>query len=225
MKIMRFLLNHRSETLVCAYVALVLLSPLGESNPHVGVLIAFLILIILLAGASYMVSRRVVHYVLLPTAAFWILARVAEALGNSQRVYTHVAPLTGLVLSLVVLWAILGRLESLPLSSTGAIAEAFIGYLIVATAFAQVYWIMIHLVNHPFNQVILPSQTSTLLYFSIITLTSLGYGGILPINPYLRLVAGLEGMIGIFYVAVIVARLVVSYRRTAAPEEKKSIDR
>lgn len=222
-KIIGFLLNHRSESLVCAYVALVLLSPLGESSPHIGGLIAFLILIILLAGASYMVSRRVVHYVLLPAAAFWILARIAEALGDSQRVYTHVAPLAGLVLSLVVLWAILGRLESLPLISTGAIAEAFIGYLILATAFAQVYWIMIHL-DHPFNQVILPSQTSTLLYFSIVTLTSLGYGGILPINPYVRLVAGLEGMIGIFYIAVIVARLVVSYRRTAAPEGKKSLD-
>lgn len=206
---------------MCAYVALVLLSPLGESNPHVGGLIALCILIILLAGASYMVSRRIVHYVLLPVAALWIVARVAEALGNSHRVYTHVAPLAGLTLSLVVLWGILGRLESLPLISTGAIAEAFIGYLILATAFAQIYWILIHLVDHPFNQVIAPAQTGTLLYFSMITLTSLGYGGILPINPYVRLVAGLEGMIGIFYVAVIVARLVVSYRRAAETEPRK----
>ena len=31
-------------------------------------------------------------------------------------------------------------------------------------------------------------------------------------NPYVRLIAALENMIGIFYIAVIVARLVSSYR-------------
>jgi ABC-type proline/glycine betaine transport system permease subunit len=82
---------------------------------------------------------------------------------------------------------------------------------------------MIHMIDHPFNQVILPSQMSTLLYFSMITLTSLGYGGILPIDPYVRLVAAFEGMIGIFYIAVIVARLVVSYRRAAGTEERNSV--
>jgi Ion channel len=56
------------------------------------------------------------------------------------------------------------------------------------------------------------SQSSTLLYFSMITLSSVGYGGIVPVNPYVRFTAALESMIGIFYIAVVVARLVSSYR-------------
>jgi voltage-gated potassium channel len=221
--LIRFLLNHRSESLVLLFVGLVLLSPLGEADPRVGGLIALGILVLMLAGASYMASRNVVRKVVLPAAAFWLLARIVEALGDNRRVYTHLAPLAGLALSIVVFWAILIRLETLPMVSSGAIAEAFVGYLILATAFAQVYWIMIHMIDHPFNQVILPSQMSTLLYFSMITLTSLGYGGILPIDPYVRLVAAFEGMIGIFYIAVIVARLVVSYRRAAGTEERNSV--
>lgn len=46
----------------------------------------------------------------------------------------------------------------------------------------------------------------------MITLSSVGCGGILPINPYLRMVAALESVVGIFYVAVVVARIVSSYR-------------
>ena len=55
-------------------------------------------------------------------------------------------------------------------------------------------------------------KSGTLLYFSMITLSSVGYGGIVPVNPYVRLTAALESMIGIFYIAVVVARLVSSYR-------------
>ena len=46
----------------------------------------------------------------------------------------------------------------------------------------------------------------------MITLSSVGYGGILPINPYVRMVAALESVAGIFYVAVVVARIVSSHR-------------
>ena len=220
--VMRFLLSHRSELLVSVFVGLVLLSPLGETNPHVGGLVALAILVLMLVGASYMASRKVVRNVILPVAAFWLIARLVEAFGDDRRLYARLAPLAGLALSIVVFWAILTRLETLPMVGSGAIAEAFVGYLILATAFAQVYWIIVHLVEHPFNQVILPSQMSTLLYFSMITLSSLGYGGILPINPYVRLVAALEGMIGVFYIAVIVARLVVSYRRAVETAERQS---
>ena len=221
-KLIRFLLNHRSESLVFLFVGLVLLSPLGESDPHIGGLIALGILVLMLVGASYMGRRKVIRNVVLPLAALWLLARIVEALGDNRRLYTHLAPLAGLALSIAVLWVMITRLETLPMVASGAIAEAFVSYLILATAFAQVYWILIHLLEHPFNQLILPSQMSTLLYFSMITLTSLGYGGILPINPYVRLVAALEGMIGIFYIAVIVARLVVSFRRAAETGGRKS---
>ena len=68
---------------------------------------------------------------------------------------------------------------------------------------------------HAFNQVILSTQSGTFLYFSMVTLTSVGYGGIAPLNPYVRMVAAFESMSGIFFVAVVIARLVSSYRSNA----------
>jgi voltage-gated potassium channel len=90
--------------------------------------------------------------------------------------------------------------------------------LIIASAFSQLYWILNRFIDHAFNQIILPSQSGTLLYFSMVTLTSVGYGGIVPVNPYVHVVAALESMSGIFFVAIVVARLVSSYRPNPAPQ-------
>lgn len=89
----------------------------------------------------------------------------------------------------------------------------------MATAFAQLYWILNQMMDRPFNQAIPSYEISTFLYFSLVTLTSVGYGGILPINPYVRMVAAFEAVTGVFYIAVGVARLVSSYRRAERPRE------
>jgi hypothetical protein len=53
----------------------------------------------------------------------------------------------------------------------------------------------------------------TFLYFSLETLTTLGYGDILPLTPKARTLAVLEAATGVLYVAVTVARLVADYKR------------
>src|SRR5262249_49800773 len=47
-----------------------------------------------------------------------------------------------------------------------------------------------------------------LLYFSVSTLTTLGYGDIVPTSPICRMLASVEGLTGQLYLAVLVARLV-----------------
>jgi voltage-gated potassium channel Kch len=45
-------------------------------------------------------------------------------------------------------------------------------------------------------------------YFSFVTLTTLGYGDILPTNPIARFFAYMEAVAGVFYMAIVVASLV-----------------
>ena len=205
--------------LLVAYIGTILLSPLGDSNHDASELLAVLTLILLLAGASYMVSRRIAKTIVLPIAILWLVSRTIGAFGYHHPAYTHMSPVAGLLLSVIVLAAILRRLASPPTITTGVIAEAFIGYLTLASAFGDIFWMINHLTGNPFNQSIADSQMSTFLYFSMVTITSLAYGGIAPMNPYLRLIATLESMLGIFYVAVIVARL-VSYFRSGDPAKE-----
>jgi voltage-gated potassium channel Kch len=51
-----------------------------------------------------------------------------------------------------------------------------------------------------------------LLYLSLATLTTLGYGDIVPATPIARMVAALEAVAGVLYIAITVARLVAGYR-------------
>jgi hypothetical protein len=49
------------------------------------------------------------------------------------------------------------------------------------------------------------------LYFSFVTLTTLGYGDISPVLPLARIFASLQAIVGQFYIAVLVAGLVSAY--------------
>jgi len=49
---------------------------------------------------------------------------------------------------------------------------------------------------------------SKLIYFSFVTLTSVGYGDIIPVHPLARSLANIEAIIGQLYPATLLARLV-----------------
>ena len=50
-----------------------------------------------------------------------------------------------------------------------------------------------------------------MVYYSIVTLSTLGYGEIVPVNQVARNWAAMEAMIGQFYIAIVIARLVSMY--------------
>jgi hypothetical protein len=51
-----------------------------------------------------------------------------------------------------------------------------------------------------------------LLYFSLITLSTIGYGDVVPVQSEVRILAALEGIAGVLYIAITVALLVSAYR-------------
>jgi hypothetical protein len=202
--------TYRSEWLMLAFIAQILASPLADNHPKLGGILALLLFGLILIGFRSLASRKVVDRAILPLAALWLTARALEALSHSHAWYAKAAPATGLTLSCAILWAMQKRFRSTRTGAGNVIAEAFISYLVIASAFSQLYSLLDRVFHNCFNQTIAPAQSGTLLYFSMITLSSVGYGGILPINPYIRLIAALESMIGIFYIAVVVSRLVAA---------------
>jgi hypothetical protein len=60
--------------------------------------------------------------------------------------------------------------------------------------------------NHP------GTRQTELLYFCLITLSTVGYGDIVPISGEARILAALEGVTGVLYIAITVALLVSRFR-------------
>jgi len=89
---------------------------------------------------------------------------------------------------------------------------AVVVYLNLATIFASVFSLIWDLSPAAFANLPAPSggpdELATMLYFSLTTLTTTGYGDIVPINPFARSMANLESIVGQFYLAITVARLV-----------------
>jgi hypothetical protein len=92
---------------------------------------------------------------------------------------------------------------------------AIVLYLTAALAFGATYRLLWDLMPGTFAGVAADGGEvqvfASMLYFSFVTLTSTGYGDILPLHPIVRSVANLEGVIGQLYPATLVAALVTQH--------------
>jgi Ion channel len=84
-------------------------------------------------------------------------------------------------------------------------------FLTIGVTFVALYGLLVLLVPNPFiNLRNLPGHlhSGSLIYFSFVTLTTTGYGDIVPLHPYVRGLANVEAIIGQLYPATLLARLV-----------------
>lgn len=63
-----------------------------------------------------------------------------------------------------------------------------------------------------------PAFFSDALYFSFVTLGTLGYGDLVPVFGPIKMIASLEAIIGQLYIAILIARL-VSVRKSGTPKQ------
>ena len=89
---------------------------------------------------------------------------------------------------------------------------AVVLYLTVATIFASAFGLIWELSPGAFVNVVAPvggaEEVGTMLYFSLTTLTTTGYGDIVAVDPFARSLANLESVLGQFFLAITVTRLV-----------------
>jgi len=85
-------------------------------------------------------------------------------------------------------------------------------YVMLGLMWTMAYWLVDILApgSFSFNTSAGPKTMEgfSAFYFSFITLCTVGYGDITPISKVARMLAALEAMVGLLYVAVLIARLV-----------------
>jgi Ion channel len=115
--------------------------------------------------------------------------------------------IAGLTLSTVVARAVFGPGRI----NYHRIVGGVLLYLTIGLTFVALFAFIVLLVPNAFNNP-RPVQgnfaISNLIYFSFVTLTTMGYGDVVPLHPYARGPANVEAIIGQLYPATLLARLV-----------------
>ncbi len=92
---------------------------------------------------------------------------------------------------------------------TDVILAATSLYLIIGSLFAAIYALVEALAPGSFASASdAPLGWQQLLYFSYVTLTSLGYGDILPTGFHAQAFAAFEAIVGVLYTVILLSRLV-----------------
>ena len=185
--------------------------PLAATGVPIAQLVAWLLLL-LAVTLVVILSQRGVAIV---TILLGLVAAAASfALGREW------SPITASVLNhggftlafSALIWVVAHALYAPGRITFHRLQGAMVVYLSLATIFANAFGLVWQLVPGAFAN--LPpaapgaSEFATMLYFSLATLTTTGYGDIVPLNPFARSLANLESVIGPFYLAITVARLV-----------------
>ena len=85
-------------------------------------------------------------------------------------------------------------------------------YFLIAFVWALLYGIVASFDPQAFSQPLIGRESySRVIYFSFVTLTTLGYGDIIPVSPLATMLTNLEAIIGQMYPAILISILVGGY--------------
>ncbi len=169
-------------------------------------------LVLAVIAIVVMLSRRWIAIILILLGLAAIIARFAinaEASPTLVNLLRH----GGDILTFASLTWVVGRAVYAPGRITlRRLQGAIVMYLNFASIFAAAYGLIWELSPGAFANLVAPQgspqEVGTMLYFSFTTLTTTGYGDIVAVDPFARSLANFESVLGQFFIAITVARLV-----------------
>lgn len=221
--------RYRFQFLLISLFALLLATPFLpalRAGGRTGA--SFFFSMLLLAAVAAVAHRRLAGVIALSLCAVTLLLQIIGLWYQSDafQVVSHIVDILflGYVTSVI-----LRHLFTTNQVTFSTICAALCVYLLLAVLWAIVYSLVD--VTEPgafaFNSAMdgqTPSmrfgggQSVTPMYYSLVTITTLGYGDIVPVSPAASMLAVVEAVIGQFYLTVLVAWLVGKYIASSIKE-------
>jgi hypothetical protein len=122
----------------------------------------------------------------------------------------------GLLLIAFVVANLLRFVLRAPSVNTDVLCASISAYLMLGIMWTIAYWLVDQLTPGGAFAFSTPGEKQSIrgfnaFYFSFVTLSTVGYGDITPVSKVARMLAAMEAMTGLLYVAVLIARLVAIY--------------
>lgn len=169
--------------------------------------------IVLLSGAFSVIHNRNLAFIALGLGITTIIAQ-ASSLASHHPAAIAAEHITGMVFMLFNITVILYLMFTSAKVTLNIIAASLCVYLLLAFFWAQMYSFVEFIQPGSFSYDIesghgfLMSNSVVPIYFSLVTMSTLGYGDVLPLSESTRMMASTEAIIGQLYIAVLVARLI-----------------
>ena len=146
-------------------------------------------------------------------AVVWLIAAVIYSLDPTNFWKIQITYAILLVFHINIIWTLMRYIFTAEKVTGDVIYAACADYFLLSFFFVPVYGMLETALPGSYvdNTTGGPVSWQQFVYYSLITLSTAGYGDILPANMWARMLAGIEVTIGVLYVAILVARLVSLY--------------
>jgi hypothetical protein len=212
---LRRLQERYSDPILSGLTVLLLLmmfviAPLQAANVLAFESFGLVVALGMVAGVLVM-SRSPLAFTLVLIA---VIMNGAGAVMRLHRVSTfdvYLVSAAWLIMSLTLGWVVARQVFGKGRVSFHRIVGAILLYLLIALFFVSAFAFVGLIWPDAFQGIKIEDSTtlaSNLIYFSFVTLTSTGYGDILPVHPFARSLCNVETIIGQLYPATLLARLV-----------------
>jgi len=172
---------------------------------------AFSVINIVVGIYGFKTAQRWFHTGIGIAVSIIVVVIVGVALELLQLYYLHL-----ILLFCFYLWAIWLAGKQVLFADTKTVdANRMVGaiciYLLMGLIWALMYLFIAQAIPGAFNgveQLVWYDNFADVAYYSYVTLTTLGYGDISPVAPIARFLVYMEAVVGVFYMAILVASLI-----------------
>jgi len=221
-------LRFRRFSTVQLLIALALLftcAPFVEEIKGGHLILSFLFSLVLLSAVLAVANRKRVLVIALVLAIPAIAGRWINNF-RPDLVPPAVFLVGGLILIIFVVGHLLRFVLRAPVVTTDVLCASISAYLMLGLMWTMAYWLVDQLTPGGAFSFNTNAGTRSIngfngFYFSFITLSTVGYGDITPVSKVARMLAAMEAMTGLLYVAVLIARLVSLYSAPGAAEHRE----
>ena len=173
--------------------------------------ISELVLALLLVCGIFVISGSPVAVVAMLIALIMIVAGAILRLRSPSLLDLNLFAGSWFIVGVTMAWAVARATFAPGRINYHRVVGAVLLYLSVAVIFAALFTFVGSLVPEAFSGMKVensPALASQVIYFSLATMTTTGYGDVSPVHPIVRSLCNLEAIFGQLYPATLLARLV-----------------
>jgi len=183
------------------------------NNPQSQILYQVLYAGMMVVGILVASDSRTHLTIAVTTGVVWLVFAVTTSLDPANTWKTLATYLSLIPFQVTITYLLLRYIFSTTSVNRDVLLAAVSVYILLAAIFVPIYGSLELLRPGSFidNSTSLPVFWQQFIYFSFVTLTTTGYGDILPVSAWGRALTNIEMVIGVLYIAVLMARLVGLY--------------